>query len=63
MKLTDNRWGGYGPNCYIIDHESWHEMIRWLRQHEVEYWQVSSSHVGIGFQIKSNIEWFNLKWL
>ena len=63
MKLTNNRWGGYGPNCYVIDPESWQEMIRWLRQNNVDYWQVSSGPEGIGFQIKSHIEWFNLKWL
>lgn len=61
MKLTEKF--GYGPNCYVIDFGRWGEMRQWLCENGVGWWQVSSGPEGIGFQIKSQIEWFNLKWI
>lgn len=63
MKIELVERSGYGPNCYLVQHQHWNEILHWLYQNDVDYWQVSSSHMGIGFQIKSNIDWFNLKWL
>jgi hypothetical protein len=64
MKIELIEKQGYGPNAYLIQHQHWTEMTRWLYQNDVDYWQLSSSPWGIGFQVKGdNIEWFNLKWL
>lgn len=63
MKVELIEKQGYGPNAYLIEHRHWTEMTRWLYQNNVDFWQLSSSPWGIGFQIKDNIEWFNLKWL
>lgn len=63
MKIELIEHQGYGKNSYLIEHKHWPEMNRWLRQNEVDHWQLSSSAWGIGFQIRDKIEWFNLRWL
>lgn len=55
---------GYGPNCYIVRHfEELEQIRRWCYENNVDHWHVSSGPEGFGFQVKSNVEWFNLKWL
>lgn len=61
MKLFEKH--GYGPNAYVVKHENWNEICKWLYTNNVDWWQLSSGPNGIGFQVKSHIEWFNLKWL
>lgn len=55
---------GWGQNCYMVgDFRKFDEICLWMRQHEIEYLHLSSGPEGYAFQVKSNIEWFNLKWL
>lgn len=62
MKLTLKH--GYGPNCYVAkEREEFNEICVWMNQNNVDYWHVSSGPEGYGFQVKSQIDWFNLKWL
>lgn len=60
-KLTEKY--GYGPNCYTVSHEHFNEVMKWLHENSISYWHVSSGPEGYGFQVTSNVEWFNLKWL
>lgn len=61
IELIDKQ--GYGPNAYLIQNHHWDEMRQWLCQNNVNWWQLSSSPWGIGFQIKDKFDWFALKWL
>lgn len=55
---------GYGPNCYTVKAlGELYEIVAWMHENNVDYWHVSSGPEGQGFQVKSNVEWFNLKWL
>lgn len=55
---------GYGPNCFTVKTiTELYEIVIWMEQNSVDYWHVSSGPEGQGFQVKSNVEWFNLKWL
>jgi hypothetical protein len=55
---------GYGPNCYTVRHlHEWDYIRSWLCMNKIDWWHVSSGPEGYGFQVKDNIEWFNLKWL
>ncbi len=62
MKLTPKY--GYGPNCYVVRY-IWEldRIRRWMHENGVDHWHVSSGPEGYGFQVTSNVEWFNLKWL
>ena len=61
MKLTEKY--GYGPNCYVVRPSELDEIVKWMHENSVGYWHVSSGPEGFGFQVTSNVEWFNLKWL
>jgi hypothetical protein len=61
MKVFQLR--GYPENHYFVDHDDWNTILQWMWQHNVDYLQQSSSPHGIGFSIRSNFEWFSLKWL
>lgn len=62
IKLTPKT--GYGPNCYTVRTlAEYYDIVIWLNEQDADWWQVSSGPDGIGFQVKSQIEWFNLKWL
>jgi hypothetical protein len=55
---------GYGPNCYVVRYLwEFDQIRRWMHENGVDYWHVSSGPEGSGFQVTSNVEWFNLKWL
>lgn len=62
MKLTPKH--GYGPNCYTVKTLSeFYDICIWFAENNVDWWQVSSGPEGVGFQVKDNIAWFNLKFL
>ncbi len=62
IKLTPKT--GYGPNCYVVKNmQDWYDIIIWMNENAVDHWHVSSGPEGYGFQVTSNVEWFNLKWL
>lgn len=62
--MTLIRRNGYGPDCYTVRYLWEFDQIRnWMYRNDVDYLHVSSGPEGYGFQVKSNIDWFNLKWL
>ena len=64
MKIILKKKYGYGPNCYIVAKlAEFYEIVSWMYENNVDHWHVSSGPEGYGFQVKSNVEWFNLKWL
>jgi hypothetical protein len=54
---------GYPTNYYFVNTFSeFLDIMSWMIQNDVGYLHETSSSHGYGFSIKSNIEWFLLKW-
>ena len=55
---------GYPKSHYFV--RTWcefDEIMRWMHKNKVGYLHESSSPHGIGFSLRSNAEWFLLRWL
>ena len=64
IKVTPQIGHGYGANCFAVRNtQDFDQLRRWMNENNVDHWHISSGPQGIGFQVKSNVEWFILKWL
>jgi hypothetical protein len=55
---------GYPRSHYFVkDFQEFLDIMGWMMKNDVGYLHESSSIHGYGFSIKSNIEWFKLRWL
>jgi hypothetical protein len=64
MKIEKTSYPGWSNHpCYRVStRDSYMEICRWMYQNEVEHFMLSSGSGGYTFQVKSNKEWFALKW-
>jgi hypothetical protein len=54
---------GYPSGYYFVkDWQEFSVIMSWMIQNDVRFLHETSSSHGYGFSIKSNIEWFLLKW-
>jgi len=64
IKVTHVPYYGYGKDYYrVISHTEYNTISAWMRQNDVKYELQSSGSNGFGFTVKSNLEWFVLRWL
>lgn len=54
-------WNDY-PVYTVRDWKRYEEVSHWMRLNRVEEFLLSSGSNGYTFQVKSNLEWFMLKW-
>lgn len=62
VEKTRNHWGSKFPTFLCRTLENYDKMCIWMRQNKVEYFLWSSGSGGYTFDIRTNIEWFILKW-
>lgn len=43
--------------------EHWHAVTQWMYSNDCDHFLLSSGSTGYTFQVRKNIEWFELKWL
>ena len=55
-------WNDY-PVYKVRSFENWKDICAWCYRNKVEYFLLSSGIQGYTFQVKSNHEWFALRWL
>lgn len=60
-KTTYSGWNNY-PTYIVSGFQDWLDIIGWMRENKVEHFLLSSGIHGYTFQVKSNAEWFALKW-
>jgi len=64
VKVTHVPYYGYGKDYYrVTSHTDYNTVSWWMRQNDVKYELQSSDSNGFGFTVKSNLEWFMLKWV
>jgi len=54
-------WNNY-PVYTVSGFQDWLDIIGWMRENSVEHFLLSSGSQGYTFQVKSNQEWFALRW-
>ena len=55
---------GYPRSHYFV--KTWTEFLeinKWMYKNKVDYLHESSSQHGYGFSIRTNLEWFILRWI
>ena len=60
-KGTYSGWNDY-PVYTVSGFQDWLDLVGWMRENKVEHFLLSSGFQGYTFQVKSNAEWFALKW-
>ncbi len=65
VKVTHIPPSWFGENYYrILSHTDYNTVREWMRQNDVKYkLHTSGDPTGYGFTVKSNVEWFVLRWL
>jgi hypothetical protein len=64
VKVTHVPYYGYGENYYrVTSHTDYNTVSWWMREHDVKYELQTSGSNGYGFTVKSNLEWFMLRWV
>lgn len=43
--------------------KDWHEVEVWMRQCDVDHFMLASGSGGYTFQVRTNHDWFVLRWL
>ena len=43
--------------------DDWHEVTTWMHKNKCDSFLLSSGSTGYVFQVRSNHEWFVLRWL
>lgn len=64
MKVTRTSYPGW--NNYPVYHapyETYQKVDAWMRSNGVDSFLLQSGSMGYVFQVKSNHEWFVLRWL
>ena len=54
-------WNDY-PVYQIRNFEEYTKVCKWMAENNVKYFLLSSGYSGYVFQVKSNAEWFSLRW-
>jgi len=54
---------GWPNSYYVRTIKDYEEVCQWMRQNHCEEFLVSSGSSGYTFQVKSNLDWFILKWV
>jgi len=54
---------GYPDNQYFVHGKYWKDMVDWMMRNQVGYIHMTSNQHGFGFIIKTNFDWFSLRWL
>jgi hypothetical protein len=54
-------WNDY-PVYRVRSFQDWLDLIGWMKENHVEHFLLSSGYGGYVFQVKSNAEWFALRW-
>ena len=64
VKVTHIPYYGYGKDYYHVTSDTDYNTVSlWMRRNDVKYeLQTTGSNV-FGFTVKSNLEWFVLRWL
>lgn len=60
-RTTYPGWNKF-PVYIVYRYNDYKEVCRWMLENCVESFMVSSGSSGYIFQVKSNLEWFILKW-
>ncbi len=60
-KTTYSGWNDY-PTYTVSKFQDYLDIIGWMNENEVKHFLLSSGIQGYTFQVKSNAEWFALKW-
>lgn len=55
-------WNDY-PVYYCRQHRDYEEISKWMSMNKVEKFLISSGSNGYKFQVKTNHEWFVLRWM
>ena len=64
VKVTHIPYYGYGKDYYhVTSHTDYNTVSWWMRENGVEYELVASGSNGYGFTVKTNVDWFRLKWV
>jgi hypothetical protein len=62
--ITRTRFAGWNdyPVYHARTYAEYQAVGQWMAENQVKKFLVSSGGSGYTFQVKSNIEWFMLKW-
>ena len=65
MKVELCRYSGWNdyPSYRVRMFQDWLDIYDWMNKNDVEHFLLSSGGNGYEFQVKTNHEWFALKWL
>jgi hypothetical protein len=65
MKVVESSsysgWNDY-PVYRVRSFQDWLDLIGWMKENHVEHFLLSSGYGGYVFQVKTNAEWFALRW-
>ncbi len=64
MKVERSGYSGWNdyPVYRVSLFQDWLDLIGWMKENRVEHFLLSSGYSGYVFQVKSNHEWFALRW-
>lgn len=63
IQLTDFPGWNEFPVYHVWKWVEYNEILNWMNKNRVKYFLLSSGANGYTFQVKTNHEWFILKWL
>jgi len=58
----NNPWGTPHPLYYCPTFNNFTEVRRWMAANSVEHFLWSTGSGGYTFDVRTNVEWFELKW-
>jgi hypothetical protein len=57
-----NHWGTTFPFYHCSTYKEYKEICHWMLNNDVEHFLWASGSTGYMFDVRTNIEWFELRW-